>query len=404
MQVRILPGVPYMNKNTIIIIALFVLTSCSVVVTKVAKIKDINEVTGLYKIGTKRFLLVDSSRTNWYKKGYGDYRKIMTQVWYPSVISETDKKSKYIDNINALTETIKLQGYSIPEILTKQIGSVDCTSWDSSQPVKHETFPIIIFSHGHGGLRTQNTNQIEELVSHGYIVIAPDHTFDSGFIEFPDGEIAYSLTATPYDSTYIETAEIFYTRFGYRTDDIKFILNQILTFNIYDDKIFPIMNQDKIGIFGHSFGGMTSFYSGYHFNQIKSCYALDGWFEFLPDSLTIKNIDKPIFHLGQNNKGDLKFWNDMNFNKLELIMQNNLSSSIMIDIPGSFHYDYTDFTYFSYLSKKLNFSGSVDPTIMANIMNVTLVNFFNKTLKDNKNTVNNYETLFPELNVLYNNN
>ncbi len=77
---------------------------------------------------------------------------------------------------------------------------------------------------------------------------------------------------------------------------------------------------------------------------------------------------------------------------------------MMIDIPGSFHYDYTDFTYFSYLSKRLNFSGSVDPIIMANIMNITLVNFFDKTLKENKNIVNNYEILFPEVSVIYDNN
>ena len=62
--------------------------------------------------------------------------------------------------------------------------------------------------------------------------------------------------------------------------------------------------------------------------------------------------------------------------------------SIMIDIPGTYHYDYTDFTYFTYLTKKMNFSGSVPSDTMAKIMNTTLVDFFNHTLNINHLAIN----------------
>ena len=146
-------------------------------------------------------------------------------------------------------------------------------------PLSGQKFPILIFSHGHGGLRTQNTNQVEELVSHGYIVIAVDHTFDAGFVEFPNGEIIYSLTSRPNDDPIVETPEQFYTRFGYRVDDINFVIKQIDKFYEIDNNINAIMNKDNIGIFGHSFGGLTSFYAAYFNDKIKSCFALDGWFE-----------------------------------------------------------------------------------------------------------------------------
>ena len=99
----------------------------------------------------------------------------------------------------------------------------------------------------------------------------------------------------------MESPETFYTRFGYRVNDINFILEQITLFDKYDFKISSIMDKDNIGIFGHSFGGLTAFYAGYHNNRIKSCFALDGWFEPLPDTLVLKDINKPIMHLGQNN-------------------------------------------------------------------------------------------------------
>ncbi len=389
-------------KKILLLFALLLFSSCSVIVYKVADIQDINSVTGKYKIGTKRFLFIDSTRTNWYLEDYNkDFRKLMVQVWYPAKIEVYDKKSSYIDNQSALTHTIKNQGYGVPKILSDQIGSIECNSWEEPVPLLGNNFPILIFSHGHGGLRTQNTNQVEELVSHGYVVIAMDHTYDAGFVEFLDGEVAYSLTARSDDNTIIISPEEFYTRFSYRVNDVDFILEEINKFYKYDDDIFNIMNIDKIGIFGHSYGGLTSFYSAFYNEAITSCFALDGWFEPMPDSLVLKNINKPLFHLGQHNKGEIKYWNDLNYEKLENFMKNNSNLSIMIDIPGSYHYDYTDFTYFTYLTKKMNFSGLVPTDTMAKIMNVTLVDFFNHTLKGYEKVNSSiYKEKFPHLNIV----
>ena len=390
----------------ILFITIFV-SSCSFVVKKTANIQNINLVTGQHLIGTKRMVWIDSTRTNWFLDGYGPYRQLMAQIWYPadaSALLSSVKKSKYIDNKKALTYTIELQGYKIPEILTNQIGSIKCNSWEDASPVSNKKFPILIFSHGHGGLRTQNTNQVEELVSHGYIVIAVDHTYDAGFVEFPDGNIAYSLTSKPEGERLNETPETFYTRFGYRVDDIDFVINKIDSFDDYDLNISAIMDKNNIGIFGHSFGCLTSVYATYFNDRIKSCFGLDGWFEPLHDSLVFKNINKPIMHLGQNNKGDEQFWNDINFVKMNNFIKSNSDLSVMVDIPGSHHYDYTDFTYFSYLAKKLNFSGIVSTKKMANIMNVTLLDFFNYTLKDDKKiNLDNYKKEFPEIDIIYSN-
>ena len=390
-------------KNYIyILILVFFVSGCSFIVSKAANIKDIKNVTGTYNIGTKRMVLTDSTRANWYTGDYGSNRKLMTQIWYPAIISKSDKKSNYIDNKKALTYTIDLQGYDVPEILSDQVGFIRCNSWEDAQPLSNQKFPVLIFSHGHGGLRTQNTNQVEELVSHGYIVIAIDHTFDAGFVEFPDGEVVYSLTSRSNDDPIIETPEQFYKRFGYRVDDVNFIIKQINSFNGIDVDIDAIMDKDNIGIFGHSFGGLTAFYATYFNDKIKSCYALDGWFEPLPDSLVYRNINKPVMHLGQNNKGENQFWNDINFTKMDTFIRNNSKYALMIDIPGSFHYDYTDFTYFTYIAKKLSFSGNISVNVLANIMNETLLDFFDHTLKDEKMPdAFQYTKKYNEINLLY---
>ena len=48
-------------------------------------------------------------------------------------------------------------------------------------------YPLVIFSHGLGGNRTQNTIIIEELASHGYVVIAIEHAYDANVSIFNNG-------------------------------------------------------------------------------------------------------------------------------------------------------------------------------------------------------------------------
>jgi predicted dienelactone hydrolase len=44
--------------------------------------------------------------------------------------------------------------------------------------------PVIVFSHGAGGHRSETTIVVQELASHGYVVVTVDHTYDA-FSEFP---------------------------------------------------------------------------------------------------------------------------------------------------------------------------------------------------------------------------
>ena len=59
-------------------------------------------------------------------------------------------------------------------------------------------FPLILFSHGLGGMKVQNTIQIEKLVSLGYIVIAPDHSYDANITIFEDDDTA-DYRSSDYD-------------------------------------------------------------------------------------------------------------------------------------------------------------------------------------------------------------
>ena len=91
-------------------------------------------------------------------------------------------------------------------------------------------YPILLFSHGFNGFRNQNTFQVEELASQGYIVLSIDHTFDAAATVFPGGRTAYvqPINLTDEGDSHIKLWE----------EDVSFVLNQIEKLNENDETGF----------------------------------------------------------------------------------------------------------------------------------------------------------------------
>jgi platelet-activating factor acetylhydrolase len=99
-----------------------------------------------------------------YSKGYGDFLKLprvaTAMLLYPSMFN------------------IRLPAIRHAEILAKS---------------QVETFPVAIFSHGLGGMRTTYSNFCGNLASRGFIVVAPEHS---------DGTACYTNRKAKHDIPY----------------------------------------------------------------------------------------------------------------------------------------------------------------------------------------------------------
>ena len=100
--------------------------------------------------------------------------------------------------------------------------------------------PVLVFSHGWGGIRWQSAFLTEHLASHGYVVIAPDHTHNT----FLDDDSAY------FDDVVVR-----------RPIDVSDSFDWLLTQSA--DVNGPMSNCVDVNggyaVSGHSFGGYTSF-------------------------------------------------------------------------------------------------------------------------------------------------
>ena len=102
-------------------------------------------------------------------------------------------------------------------------------------------FPLVVYSHGSGGLRFVSSFLTEVLASHGFVVIAPDHS----------GNTAIDAAA----GTTVPSAQNEVNRLA----DVRTVIGEALARNAAaGDLLTGAIDPERIGIVGHSFGGFTA--------------------------------------------------------------------------------------------------------------------------------------------------
>lgn len=165
---------------------------------------------GPYAVGHTSYTATDPQR---------DDRQIKVDVWYPVTPG---------DEADADRTEYPLAG---------PLGLPSPLAWEDAPVAARPDQPLLVFSHGYGGINTQSTELMEALASHGFVVAAPEHT----------GNAQGSLT-DPYD-----------VAASNRVPDVSFVIDELLARNAApDDPFSNRVDPTLIGVVGHSFGGMTS--------------------------------------------------------------------------------------------------------------------------------------------------
>jgi pimeloyl-ACP methyl ester carboxylesterase len=117
------------------------------------------------------------------------------------------------------------------------------------------------------------TSQSQDLASHGYVVVAIDHTYVSAATAFPDRIVTAREATTDFDTP--EPAEPITQIMA---DDDKFVLEKLGEMN--EGRIAPAfrgrLDLDKIGVIGHSVGGAVAYNMAINDGRVKAAVNLDG--------------------------------------------------------------------------------------------------------------------------------
>ena len=354
-------------------VLILALQSCSILLPRIAPFSDLPAPTGPYLVGTRSTTWVDSSREETFTPE-SDYRKIVVQVWYPQTgpahiqryIAEPEQR------IPALAKQLRL-----PVSTIQHVDRVMSNATLNATPAMADSpFPVIIFSHGLSGMRYQNSALMEDLASHGYIIFAPDHSYDANISIFSDGQIAEYRAGKrrPLTDDYMKHIDM--AQLGYRVGDLKFILDRMAQPG--QEPFWDGLNLDleRIGLLGHSLGGTTVLTTQHEDLRIRATLVLDGWYTPLPENILAAGSANPLLNLGQKQWPDPK-----NYDRMYEFLRNTTTPHFNIFVPNTVHTDFTDMPIFSPFSRLIGYTRSPNPEALLSLIRETNRIFFDTYLK-----------------------
>jgi dienelactone hydrolase len=307
------------------------------------------KITGDNKVATTKYTWIDNNRVDQYSKSDKD-RALTVEFWYP----------ENADN----------------------------------------TYPLVVFSHGAFGFSGSNYSTFAELASNGYVVASIGHTYQAfytmdtkGNLTIVNNDFINKAIEISDDSVIKDEEEIYNTTKEWmklRTEDENFVLNTILAEcnNDNADKLFSMINTEKIGLMGHSLGGATSAQIGRDRDDIDAVIVLDGTMlgeevAFENNAVVLNDTPYPIpllnvyaeDHYTKSKELDGDTYNNF------YVTQNAVKAYETVFLKSG-HLNFTDLPLFSPILAKMLGVGTIDEKYCIETMNEVVLEFFNSYLKD----------------------
>lgn len=202
--------------------------------------------TGPFAVGTIDRVMMDPGRTNLYRYS-PPTNAFMVTFWYPAdppapgVLPAGMWNTRFASDRDFI-ELIKSFGATYANVEWTDIAPnlVGHRFHGAPLATAIERYPVVIYSVGVAASRQWASQVAEELASHGYVVMAPDHP-DCWATQFPDGRY---LRGGNHDV-------------AGRLKDMTFLADELARINQGDPLFAGRLDLDRIAVSGQSAGGMV---------------------------------------------------------------------------------------------------------------------------------------------------
>jgi predicted dienelactone hydrolase len=339
--------------------------------------------SGPYAIGPLPYHWIDRDRLESFTVDPDDHRELMVQIWYPAKGNLLSSRASYVPQADILRPLAHL--LRLPEFTLGHLKYVT-TNASPSVPVAdgEPSYPVLIFLSGRGGYRQSNTFQIENLVSHGYIVAAVDQTYVSAGVVFPDGRLI-RMDSRMYDPARPGHAAFLDRMLPFLSEDIIFTLDQLAILNDSDPYgiLTGRLDVQHAGIFGVSGGGIVAGQTCLQEPRLRACLVMDA---FMPVDVARSGLEQPVMWISRDaqtmqREGWLQADIDETQTTMRTAYENGSGDGYLVLVPGMFHADFSDAPLLSPLTAWLGISGSIDGQRAHKILNVYSLAFFDRYLR-----------------------
>jgi dienelactone hydrolase len=276
--------------------------------------------SGTFGIGWVGYEWIDESRADSYSVHPEAHRDLMVYLWYPSSRSASGDRAPYWPGAKQMDAApdVRAQmteefGALWPLIVSGEFKSHAIENAPIAKVPKQ--FPVVLLSHGLGGTSFEYTALIEQLVSHGYVVVAIEHTYTASAVTFPDGRVVVQhrdpvptgLSAEQRWQRMVESATVEINR---GSGDVVFVLNKLTELDTTKTPNFPLggrLDMSHVAAVGHSAGGAFATLACQLDARIHACVSLDGEMPPMaafPEAPGGKGFQQPVLLLEVDHTGE----------------------------------------------------------------------------------------------------
>jgi len=278
----------------------------------------------------------------------GGNRALLVDIYYPS--NEPTKSIQLFKNTQSnwgefvIKYLNRTWGLNIPTFV---LSHLNLSYFDVGQNISiaSEDFPVVIYTHGWAGEKIFATDQLLEIASSGYVVVAIDHTGLAMFTDLPTGTI--------YNTGSNENSSDVYSVMHEMSKDIEDTVNYLQDINY-------TANLSDISIIGHSTGGG----SGHLYclrNQCNKLILQDPYFVPVVEKLSNIELKTDTYFIYSedwySNYENSEYTTEIQVYRNFLINESLAKGYYLTD---SAHYDFVAFGAVSPLTKYTFLKGTID--------------------------------------------
>jgi pimeloyl-ACP methyl ester carboxylesterase len=232
--------------------------------------------TGRHTVGRTAFDWIDQSRPDSTTPSH--YREVVVWAWYPAAVHAGESAEWMPGKWGQVfwSEYSKGHGGSsaVPDLSAIRTHAYADAAIESST----QKYPLLLFAPGSGTTPLDYSGIIEDIVSHGYIVLGVESEFGRASV-FADGRVVPGHDPVPRGGPgaprsteqAIRAWEDAASGFG---KDLSFALNQLTA--LRDTPLSRLADVTRVGVFGHSLGGAAALQCAHDDSRVRAVFDIDG--------------------------------------------------------------------------------------------------------------------------------
>jgi len=299
--------------------------------------------TGHFAVARTTYTWVNTAQTDDLAPSSGAQREVVVWTWYPTAAVTSAAPVEYLPAPWRLA-LAQHSGVLMSQFFTRDLSLVRAHSTsDPEVSSEQRSYPVVIMRAGGGALTTDFTTLAEDLASHGYIVVGFDAPYRTFVVVLPGNRVV--IRPPTHDPENLEAGpanRLINRLLPMWTSDTAFVVSQLQRLNAADPsgKFTGRLDMQRLGMFGHSFGGATALQFCHDDPRCKAGIDIDG----APYGVVVQEgLNQPFMFVLSDHSREMS---DPDSRKIRADLQSIYdrlpNGRLFITIRGTNHFSFSD--------------------------------------------------------------